>query len=62
MVAAALSTPGLFLQRVGASGGVVSAGAGNSGSGGSPGAMIEYLRDLVQKRIITLADSYSGRA
>ena len=29
----------------------VGAGAGNSGS---PGATVEYLRDLVQKRIITL--------
>lgn len=28
-------------------------GAG-SGSSGSPGATVEYLRDLVQKRIITL--------
>jgi hypothetical protein len=31
----------------------VGAGTG-AGSGGSPGATVEYLRDLVQKRIITL--------
>jgi len=50
-VGAALSTPGLFLPPVGAGGGVVGVGAGGSGS---PGATVEYLRDLVQKRIITL--------
>ena len=47
------ATPGLFFPPVGTSGGVVGAGAGGSGAG-SPGATIEYLRDLVQKRIITL--------
>ena len=50
-VGATLSGPGMFLPPVG-SGGV--AGGGVGGSGGSPGATIEYLRDLVQKRIITL--------
>ncbi|KAF8496819.1 hypothetical protein F5888DRAFT_1702774 [Russula emetica] len=48
-VGATLSGP--FLPPVG-NGGVVGGGVG--GSGGSPGATIEYLRDLVQKRIITL--------
>jgi len=43
------STAGQFFPPVGA--GVVGTGAG---SGGSPGATVEYLRDLVQKRIITL--------
>jgi hypothetical protein len=41
----------MFLPPVG-NGGVVGGGVG--GGGGSPGATIEYLRDLVQKRIITL--------
>jgi hypothetical protein len=45
------ATPGMFFPPVGTGGGVVGAGAGGSGS---PGATIEYLRDLVQKRIITL--------
>jgi hypothetical protein len=48
-VGATLSGPGMFLPPVGIGGGV-----GVGGSGGSPGATIEYLRDLVQKRIITL--------
>ena len=47
-VGATLSGPGMFLPPVG-NGGVVGGGASNS-----PGATIEYLRDLVQKRIITL--------
>lgn len=50
-VGATLSGPGMFLPPVG-NGGVVGGGVG--GSGGNPGATIEYLRDLVQKRIITL--------
>ena len=49
-VGAALSTPGMFLPPVGGSGGV----PGAPGGSGSPGATVEYLRDLVQKRIITL--------
>lgn len=32
----------------------VGAGVPGAGSSGSPGATVEYLRDLVQKRIITL--------
>jgi len=48
-VSAALSTPGMFFPPVSGTSGSV-AGA----SSGSPGATIEYLRDLVQKRIITL--------
>jgi hypothetical protein len=47
---ATLSGPGMFLPPVG-NGGVA---GGVGGSSGSPGATIEYLRDLVQKRIITL--------
>ena len=47
-VGATLSGPGMFLPP----GGVV-VGVGGGG-GGNPGATIEYLRDLVQKRIITL--------
>ena len=50
-VGAALSAPGLFLPPVGNAGG---GGVGAGGSGSSPGAAIEYLRDLVQKRIIAL--------
>lgn len=44
------ATAGQFFPPVGA--GVV--GTGGAGSSGSPGATVEYLRDLVQKRIITL--------
>ena len=40
----------MFLPLVGGSGGV----PGAPGGGGCPGATVEYLRDLVQKRIITL--------
>jgi hypothetical protein len=50
-VGATLSTPGMFLPPVGGNGGVPGAPVGGSGS---PGATVEYLRDLVQKRIITL--------
>ena len=50
-VGTTISGPGMFLSPVG-NGSVVGGGAG--GSGGSPGATIEYLRDLVQKRVITL--------
>jgi hypothetical protein len=51
-VGAALSTPGIFLPPLGGNGGVP--GGPTGGGGGSPGATVEYLRDLVQKRIITL--------
>ncbi len=45
-VGATLSGPGMFLPPVGS--GMVGGGIG------SPGATIEYLRDLVQKRITAL--------